>query len=563
MSERIPILFEGRRIEARAGESVAAALIGNGIAVFRTTRGEMERGMFCGMGVCQDCLVEIDGEANRRACMTSVDRPMEVRRQRHGRKLAAIADAPPPATIENIATERPELLVIGAGPGGLSAAIAAREAGVEVVVVDERGTAGGQYFKQVAAGRDVAPPDAQHREGASLIEHALAKGVRIQGETTIWGAFPPGEFPASGSRGTIRYLPQATIIATGAYERGWAVPGWTLSGVMTTGAAQTLWRTARRLPGKRVLIAGNGPLNLQLAAELVVGGAEVMAIVEAAGSRLGDIGSLTAMAAASPSLLAKGIGYHLRRLKGRAPMIHDSVVSRVEKVGASLRITVESTSGSGRSLTIEADALCLGYGFEPANELLRALGCRHDFSAHHGQLVTRRDPCGRTSVAGVYALGDCTGLGGARVAMADGVLAGLAAADDLGHGIGPELARERHRAERHAARHRRFQRALWRMYRAPARRLGHVPDETVICRCEETTFGDVRQALRQGLGDAGAVKRATRLGMGPCQGRYCRPLFEALLSEISSKSPDEFSGFAPRLPVKPIAIRDLATRADV
>lgn len=563
MSRRIPILFEGRRIEARAGESVAAALVGHGIGVFRTTRGEMERGLFCGMGVCQDCLVEIDGEPNRRACMTSVDRPIQVRRQHHGQKLATIADAPLPATIETMATERPELLVIGAGPGGLSAAVAAREAGVEVVVVDERGAAGGQYFKQVAAGGDVALPDAQHREGAALIQDALAKGVRIHSGTTIWGAFPPGEFAASSTQGAIRYLPEATIIATGAYERGWAVPGWTLPGVMTTGAAQTLWRTARRLPGKRVLIAGNGPLNLQLAAELVAGGSQVVAVVEAAGLGVGGIGSLAAMAAASPSLLAGGIGYHLRRLTGRVPMIHGQVVSRVEQAGAGLRVALAAASGNGRSLSFDADALCLGYGFEPSNELLRALGCRHDFSSDHGQLVTRRDASGRTSVAGIYALGDCTGLGGARIAIADGVLAGLAAAEDLGRPIGPELARERRRAERQAARHRRFQRALWRIYRAPAPNLGNVPDETVMCRCEETTYGDVRHALRRDPGDAGAVKRATRLGMGPCQGRYCRPMLEALMSEISGEAPDEFSGFAPRLPVKPVAIRDLAARADV
>jgi len=203
--------------------------------------------------------------------------------------------------------------------------------------------------------------------------------------------------------------------------------------------------------------------------------------------------------------------------------------------------------------------LCLGYGFEPSNELLRALGCRHD---HDGmRLVTWRDADGQTSVPGVYALGDCTGLGGARVAAADGTLAGLAAAAGLGHAIGPELARDRKQAAATAQRHRRFQQALWTVYRAPALAIAQVPDDTMICRCEEVRFGAARAAIADGLADAGSVKRATRIGMGPCQGRYCRPLLESLISEATGKAPDELSGFAPRPPFRPVTIRDLAGKS--
>jgi NADPH-dependent 2,4-dienoyl-CoA reductase/sulfur reductase-like enzyme len=128
MSETIEISFEGAPIAARAGESVAAALAAHGVLSLRTTRDGAERGLFCGMGVCQDCLVEIDGKPEQRACMTKVDRPLRVRRQVHGRLLAPVADGASLAADE-IATEKPEVLVIGAGPGGLSAAIAARSAG--------------------------------------------------------------------------------------------------------------------------------------------------------------------------------------------------------------------------------------------------------------------------------------------------------------------------------------------------------------------------------------------------------------------------------------------------
>ncbi|WP_439544921.1 FAD-dependent oxidoreductase [Sandarakinorhabdus sp.] len=557
MTGFVRILFEGEPVLARAGESVAAALTAHGIKGFRTTRSGAERGLFCGMGVCQDCLVEVDGQPNRRACMTSVKEPLSIRRQQHGQSGVCDPKSLPPATIADMPVDRPELLVIGAGPGGLSAAIAARKAGVDVLLVDERRLAGGQYFKPVAvAGDDVVPPDAQHREGLALARQALDAGVVIRNGVTVWGAFKPLEFVASvEGAGSRRILPRAVIVATGAFERAWPVPGWHLPGVMTTGAAQTLWRTARRLPGRRVLIAGNGPLNLQLAAELQGGGADVLAVVEAAPAATHDLAAVAAMAAASPGLVVQGLRYHWQRLRGGVEMLHGMVVRAVEAAPAGLQVTL---SGKGRERVFDTDVLCLGYGFEPSNELLRALGCRHDHDAAQGRLVTWRDADGRTSVAGIYALGDCTGLGGARVAAADGLLAGFAAAADLGHGIGPALARERQAAAAAGERHRRFQRALWQVYRVPP---AMAPgDETLICRCEEISFGAARAALADGHGQAGAVKRATRIGMGPCQGRYCRPLLEALIRESGGAAPDEMSGFAPRPPVKPVLIRDLAGR---
>lgn len=552
--------FEGEAVQARAGETVAAALAAHGLRAFRTTRTGAERGLFCGMGVCQDCLVEIDGVPGRRACMISVDRPLTVRRQRHGQPLPATLEQRAPVTIDDLPVERPELLVIGAGPGGLRAAIAARRAGAEVLLLDERRAPGGQYFKPVAvAGDDVPPPDAQHREGLALVAEARAAGVVIRSGVTVWGAFTPLDFAAlSAAGGHVRVLPKAVIVATGAYEKGWPVPGWTLPGVMTTGAAQTLWRTARRLPGQRVLIAGNGPLNLQLAAELYKGGADVVAVVEAARLPAFAISGLAAMAAASPALVAQGLAYHWRRLAGRIPMLHDRVVGAVEALASGLRVMIEPASGNGPAQAFECDIVCFGYGFEPSNELLRALGCRHDHDPLQQRLVTKRDGFGRTSVAGVFALGDCTGLGGARVAAADGFVAGLAAAASLGHAIAPALAREGRAAAADGERHRRFQRALWQVYAAPPPSMARVADATLICRCEEVSFGDARAAIAEGHVDIGAIKRATRIGMGTCQGRYCRPLLEALICQASGTAPDEFSGFAPRPPFRPISIRDLA-----
>jgi len=564
MTETVSFNFEGQELVGRHGESLAAALIAAGIRSFRTTRTGAERGIFCGMGICQDCLVEVDGRANQRTCMVKLDRSMTVRQESFGREHSSPAAGAPPRRIEQIPEEKPELLVIGAGPGGLSAAIAARRVGAKVVVADERALPGGQYFKQIAiSGGSVAAPDRQHDEGRRLIDTALAAGVEIRSGVDIWGAFQPLTL-AGTEAGQVRiFNPERLIVATGAYERGIPIPGWTLPGVMTTGAAQTLWRSYRRLPGKRVLIAGNGPLNLQVAAELAEGGGAITAVVEVAEvPALRSLPGLARMLAASPRLVIDGLRYRRRLGVAGAPVLYGSVITRIEKSADRLTVHVAGTRGNVRASerVFSVDAVCLGYGFHPSNEILRALGCEHRFDAARDQFVTliSSDVPGRTTVPNVFALGDCTGLGGARAALAEGTLVGLAVATDLGHVISADLAAERDAARRALARHRRFQTALWRFYAARPLMLELATPETVVCRCEEVTVGRIDAALAEGCPSVGELKRTTRAGMGACQGRYCGPIVTALMAERLGRDPGEEHRFAPRMPVKPIPVADIA-----
>lgn len=548
--------FNGVNITARLGESLAAALTAAGIREFRTTAKGAERGIFCGMGICQDCLVEVDGQPNQRACMTKITGPLQVRAEEHARPLAVTARVSPP---EPTVIERPDILVIGAGPAGVAAAIAARQAGSIVTVVDERAKPGGQYYKQPdVSGSDLQPPDAQHRKGAELIAEARALGVDFRADVTIWGAFEGQHFAATTPDGPVRFEPRVTIIATGAYERPWPVPGWTLPGVMTTGAAQTLWRTARRTPGKRVLIAGNGPLNLQLAAELVSAGCEVTAIVEAAPAPSPrDSLTIATMLTAAPGLIRDGLAYQQVCRRAGVPTLHATVIARIDKAEAGLAVTFDppqANAGATRHFTV--DAVCLGYGFEPANELLRGMGAAHDFDPARRQLVTRRDEDGLTTLAGVYAVGDCTGLGGAKAALAEGAVVGTAAAAALGHKIN---TMQQTANRRRLSRHRRFQKALWSLYRFDGFHPALADRDTLICRCEEVTFGQIEDALAADISMIGAVKRQTRVGMGRCQGRYCGPVLDTLLASRFDYDRHDLSGFAPRVPVRPVRIADLAT----
>jgi len=581
----VKITYAGRPLEATATDTVASALVAAGELACRETLDGERRGLFCGMGVCQECLVEVDGVPGQRACMTPVRDGMTVERQPARPDLAALAaraDAPaagaalgePAASAPSDTAPAPkparervcDLLVVGGGPAGLAAAVAAAEAGLDVVLADERAKPGGQYYKQPpeALVADEQRLDAQYRSGRRLIARARAAGVELLSGVQVWGAPAVGELLATAADGDWTLRPRKLVVAAGAYERGVPLPGWTLPGVMTTGAAQTLLRAYQVAPGTRVLVSGNGPLNMQVAAELVRGGAKVVALAELA--RLTDprrAPALARMAAAAPDLIVQGAGYGATLARGRVPVLHGRALVRAEGDGRVQRATVAKIGADGRAVpgsekTFEVDAVCVGFGFLPSNELARSLGATHRYSRQEGGFVVERTARGRTSVDGLWVVGDGGGIGGARVAQAAGTLAGLDVVRSLGRRPRPEQAADERAAERAHARASRFQEALWSAYAAPRVVDQLAEPDTPICRCENVPLRAVEEAFDAGLSHIGAVKRVTRAGMGGCQGRYCGGLLAELGARRAGRAPEELDLFAPSAPFKPQRIDDLA-----
>jgi thioredoxin reductase/bacterioferritin-associated ferredoxin len=427
-----------------------------------------------------------------------------------------------------------DVAVVGAGPAGIAAAVAAREAGASVVVIDEYGAPGGQIWKRPrGAGAEGLPPAARRR-----CEALAGCGARLLADTTVWAARDEHTLLAATSDGRAHAVhARAIVLATGAYDRPVAFPGWTLPGVVTAGAAQSLAKAEDVLPGRRVLLAGAGPFLLPVAEQLLARGAEVAVVAEATG-RAEWLRTAPRMLR-HPRRVGEYAAYRAR-LRG-VPFMWSHAIVCAEGSGRVASATVARVDADwrprpGSERTFAVDAVATAYGFLPSVELARALGC-----ALAGERVAH-DADMRTTVPHVFVAGEAAGVGGADLALVEGEIAGRAAA---GHRARRALRRRRRRG---AA----FARVLDDLFGPRAGLLELADAATTVCRCEDVTAGDLDAAIAAGARSMGALKVATRCGQGPCQGRICAHL-------VAARAPDvEDARFSSRPPVRPVALSTLA-----
>ncbi|MFF7236391.1 FAD-dependent oxidoreductase [Streptomyces collinus] len=457
-------------------------------------------------------------------------------------------------------TERPHLAVVGAGPAGLAAALAAAARGVRVTLLDAAEQAGGQFYRQPAAALGARRPQALHhqwrvwerlRDG---LDRQLAAGhVRHLADHHVWcvdrangtdrtdrtdypadtggdrGGARGGVFAVHALRGPLQeegvtVRADAVLLATGGYERVLPFPGWTLPGVVTAGGAQAMLKGGLVLPGRTVVVAGTGPLLLPVACGLAAAGARVAALVESAGPQA--LPRHARALAAQPGKLAEGALYAGKLLRhGVRPLTRHTVVEAhgTDRLTAVTVAALDRDGGlvPGSARRIPCDTLAVGHGMLPHTDLAETLGC-----ALSGTDV-RVDDEQRTDVPGVWAAGEATGIGGAALALAEGHIAGRSVAARL-HGTPPD-PRRRAGAARTRGRLREFSAALDALYAPPSGWADRITDDTVVCRCEEVTAGQVRTSVDVlGAGDPRTVKLLTRAGMGWCQGRMCGPAVAGL-----------------------------------
>jgi len=447
-----------------------------------------------------------------------------------------------------------EVAIIGAGTAGMAAAIEAAGAGLAVLVLDEQAAPGGQAHRAIEA-REAKNDD--DREGARLTALFRQSAATYWPEAAVWQVekLPGGAgFSLCLNRKgeTLRIRARHLLIAVGAIERPVPIPGWTLPGVMTVGAAQILLKTGGNVPAGRVVIAGQGPLPLLYATQLIKAGVRPQAFLDTtpAGAFRRALPHL-AGAAANAGAVLRGLGFYADIRKAGVPLIRG--VEALEAKGEGRVTAVRYRTSSGWH-DAAADLLLLHEGIVPHTHLALSIGVAHGWD--EAQLCWKPvlGADGQTSVDGVRIAGDAGGINGWRIAELDGRLAGLAVAAELGKDVSTVALRQ---ARTRLAKLRPFLDAWYR----PRAELLAPANDVIVCRCEEKTAGAIRAAIREGCLGSNQVKAATRCGMGPCQGRECGLTLTTLIAAERGVTPVEAGSLSIRPPLKPLTLGELASLA--
>jgi thioredoxin reductase/bacterioferritin-associated ferredoxin len=462
-----------------------------------------------------------------------------------------------------------DIAIVGVGPAGLAAALEAAEIGAEIVVIDEYHNLGGQLYKQVPEAfslKSLRKENRQYAEGSEIITRLQSTHVEVMLDTLVWDIFDERTLALYRHDSTELLRAKKLILAPGAQEVPIAFPGWTLPGVMMGGAAQALLVTQRIVPGSKVVLAGGGPLQLKVASQFVKAGAEVVDILEASGKSPVSL-EYALRSWGQWSKMREALGYWLALNRARIPYHHQHVPVRalgndgVEAVVAA-QVDDDWKVVPGTERTLEADTLCLSYGFLPSIQLTSLLGCKLRFQERAGGWITWHDDNQQTSIKGVYVAGEVSGVGGGDVAAEEGRIAAIAATRSLGlvEGDGRQQREQRVRKRLESAR--RFAAVAGDMMAIRPGLFGIMTDDTVVCRCEEVTVGQVKEALADGDRTVRGVKTRVRAGMGRCQGRMCSFLVRQLISRETQTPINEIQLDTPRPPVKPVPIQALSASAD-
>lgn len=447
-----------------------------------------------------------------------------------------------------------DVLVVGAGPAGLTAATILADRGASVIVVDEQPAPGGQIWRGI--GRNQTSPvfaalGPDYAKGLAVAQAFEKSGATYLPSTQVWQIEDGWEVFVTTDGKASRLSTRTILLANGAQERPVPFPGWTLPGVMTVGAAQILLKSGGMLPQGKVWLAGAGPLSLLYATQLLNLDGQIAGFLDTSGRpSAAALRHLPKAWRDLPSIM-KGLRW-TSTLKRLGKMQRN--VSDISASGDQGLERVEWSS-NGKRQTAEADVLLVHEGIVPRIHETLALGCEHTWNNTQKYLAPKLNKWRETSREGLFVAGDAGGIGGWQAATVSGEIAALGLCRHLDLLPSSALASQLQRKTRAFGRSTALRPFLDAMYPPPQ---APIANDVVACRCEEVTAGQVRDVARYSAPDPGAIKAATRCGMGPCQGRQCGYTIQALIAEVHGKPTKDVSFFNIRPPLKPITLGELA-----
>ena len=444
-----------------------------------------------------------------------------------------------------------DILIIGAGPAGTRAAEALVGQGLRPIVVDEAPASGGQVYRRQPPGfRRSAKLRYGFEAAKAEALHACFDGLRervdYRPDTSVWSIENKVAFTI-GPAGVGRIPFGALLLCTGGVDRVLPIPGWTLPGVFTLGGSQIALKAQGCAVGKRVAFLGSGPLLYLVAYQYAHAGAAVAAVLDTA--RFSDALPALPGLMTGGATIAKGLWYqNWLRFKG-VPLKRG--VRRPSVEGGDRVTALRYRTAGGRARRVDCDAMAFGWGVKPECQLAELAGCEMRFDAMARQWLPESDAEGRASADGVYLAGDGAGVMGADAAEYRGGLAALALLAD--RGLAADTGRRNYLKAR-LSRLMRFRIALERALPYPDGMAAALADDTIICRCEGVTAGDIRQGQSLEPDEINRAKAYTRLGMGRCQGRMCGIAAAEILAHQKGVSLAEVGRLRGQAPIKPLQI---------
>ncbi len=444
-------------------------------------------------------------------------------------------------------SQRFDVAVIGAGPAGGHAAIAASNAGLACIIIDEAAAAGGQVYRAPAVRHSSVKPETV--EGDQLRADLESSSTTLAFRRRVWLVEQGFAIHAIGPEGPERIEADRLIVATGTSERVIPFPGWTTPGVIGLAAATILLKADATLPGRRTLVAGRGPLLAAVATGILDLGGDVVAVLDQA-PRSHWLKALPGLAG-RPDLLRRGLSWWWQLIRAGVPVRHGARIAEVGTVDDGLLVKTKA----GDAIT--CDAVAVGHGLTPSTEITRLLGAGHCYAPELGGWVATTDDFGRTSIDGLLVVGDGAGVRGAAAAALAGELAGLVAAFDLGlldQATFEWKAKGLHAVLSQAIR---FGSAMADIMAPRPDDIDALSPETIVCRCEDISVGELDAAIAAGAVTIDQLKAWTRAGMGPCQGRMCgETVAERLAGQVGGRG--QVGMWTGRAPLRPVPVDDIA-----
>ena len=445
-----------------------------------------------------------------------------------------------------------DVIVIGAGPSGVSSAINCAKKGLKVLIVDLNSNTGGQIYR--------APPKTYKNVSKKLEENEIQKNLsdqikKYKIETaynhTVWQVSPGFKVNAFNETSTIEWQSKSLIIATGTYEKIIPFEGWTIPGIIGLAACTVILKAHHFIPSKKIILAGNGPLLMLVAYYIIKFGGKIDAIVDTS-SKIDWIKSTLSLMT-NPKNFRDGIKWVFKILLNRIPIYSNSTIEKAFEVDGGIKVILRNLK-TGKTKNIISETIAIGHGLIPSTDITRLLRADHIYDEQKGGWIAKVDRFLRSSVSGVYLAGDGAGLSGALAASDKGLLASSALLFDQNIITQNEFDHDTHKILKKLDKYDMFAKAISKLNSTPKKLIKNIENGTVICRCEDITKGEILRAVDQGAKDINQIKSWTRLGMGPCQGRTCQYSTSKIVAEYLNCEIDDVGYLAGRSPIRPVPL---------